>query len=61
MASSFNSKPKIVHGPGGYVLEDVPHLSDYISDLPVRRRSFSFSSSSLLFLLRPIKSCFSSF
>ncbi|XP_028770238.1 ATP-dependent 6-phosphofructokinase 3 isoform X1 [Neltuma alba] len=34
MASSFNSKPKIVNGPGGYVLEDVPHLSDYISDLP---------------------------
>ncbi|GMI92712.1 phosphofructokinase 3 [Hibiscus trionum] len=28
------SKPKIVIGPGGYVLEDVPHLSDYIPDLP---------------------------
>ncbi|XVF49071.1 hypothetical protein PTKIN_Ptkin03bG0239600 [Pterospermum kingtungense] len=28
------SKPKIVTGPGGYVLEDVPHLSDYIADLP---------------------------
>ncbi|KAL4333258.1 hypothetical protein GQ457_07G040110 [Hibiscus cannabinus] len=28
------SKPKIVTGPGGYVLEDVPHLSDYIPDLP---------------------------
>ncbi|KAG4144313.1 hypothetical protein ERO13_D05G029000v2 [Gossypium hirsutum] len=27
-------KPKIVTGPGGYVLEDVPHLSDYIPDLP---------------------------
>ncbi|XP_039038188.1 ATP-dependent 6-phosphofructokinase 3-like isoform X2 [Hibiscus syriacus] len=27
------SKPKIVTGPGGYVLEDVPHLSDYIPDL----------------------------
>ncbi|KAK8581789.1 hypothetical protein V6N12_071997 [Hibiscus sabdariffa] len=26
-------KPKIVTGPGGYVLEDVPHLSDYIPDL----------------------------
>ncbi|XP_012463778.2 ATP-dependent 6-phosphofructokinase 3 [Gossypium raimondii] len=28
------SKPKIVDGPGGYVLEDVPHLTDYIPDLP---------------------------
>ncbi|TYH93172.1 hypothetical protein ES332_A13G234500v1 [Gossypium tomentosum] len=28
------SKPKIVEGPGGYVLEDVPHLTDYIPDLP---------------------------
>ncbi|GMI81282.1 phosphofructokinase 3 [Hibiscus trionum] len=27
------SKPKIVAGAGGYVLEDVPHLSDYIPDL----------------------------
>ncbi|XWS72121.1 hypothetical protein CRYUN_Cryun02cG0013200 [Craigia yunnanensis] len=37
MASSASpeiSKPKIVSGPGGYVLEDVPHLSDYIADLP---------------------------
>ncbi|XVF34956.1 hypothetical protein REPUB_Repub18cG0102700 [Reevesia pubescens] len=37
MASSASpeiSKPKIVTGPGGYVLEDVPHLSDYIPDLP---------------------------
>ncbi|KAE8678756.1 ATP-dependent 6-phosphofructokinase 3 [Hibiscus syriacus] len=25
---------KIVNGPGDYVLEDVPHLSDYIHDLP---------------------------
>lgn len=28
-------KPKIVIGDGGYVLEDVPHLSDYIPDLHV--------------------------
>ncbi|XVF88663.1 hypothetical protein PTKIN_Ptkin19aG0068600 [Pterospermum kingtungense] len=28
------SKPKIVTGPAGYVLEDVPHLTDYIADLP---------------------------
>ncbi|KAE8688438.1 ATP-dependent 6-phosphofructokinase 3 [Hibiscus syriacus] len=38
MASSAwpeTPKPKIITGPGGYVLEDVPHLSDYIPDLPV--------------------------
>ncbi|KAG6589966.1 ATP-dependent 6-phosphofructokinase 3, partial [Cucurbita argyrosperma subsp. sororia] len=29
-----NSNAKIVLGDAGYVLEDVPHLSDYISDLP---------------------------
>ncbi|OMO91549.1 hypothetical protein COLO4_18274 [Corchorus olitorius] len=28
------SQPKVVTGPGGYILEDVPHLSDYIADLP---------------------------
>ncbi|KAK8520406.1 hypothetical protein V6N13_031141 [Hibiscus sabdariffa] len=36
MASSASpelSKPKILNGPGDYVLEDVPHLSDYIPDL----------------------------
>ncbi|EOY30586.1 hypothetical protein QUC31_020191 [Theobroma cacao] len=33
-ASPENSKPKVVTGPGGYVLQDVPHLSDYIADLP---------------------------
>lgn len=26
---------KLVQGAAGYVLEDVPHLSDYILDLPV--------------------------
>ncbi|XP_020087795.1 ATP-dependent 6-phosphofructokinase 6-like [Ananas comosus] len=26
--------PKIVYGDGGYVLEDVPHLADYIPNLP---------------------------
>lgn len=35
-------KPKVVMGEAGYVLEDVPHLSDYIPDLPVRRRFFPF-------------------
>ncbi|KAE8682815.1 ATP-dependent 6-phosphofructokinase 3 [Hibiscus syriacus] len=34
-ASPETAKPKIITGPGGYVLEDVPHLSDYIPDLPV--------------------------
>ncbi|CAN6573409.1 unnamed protein product [Malus baccata var. baccata] len=34
MAISDNSEPKIATGPGGYVLEDVPHLVDYIPDLP---------------------------
>ncbi|XP_054785740.1 ATP-dependent 6-phosphofructokinase 3-like [Prosopis cineraria] len=34
MASCVNCKPKIVTGTLGYVLEDVPHLSDYIPNLP---------------------------
>ncbi|KAK7399012.1 hypothetical protein VNO78_10187 [Psophocarpus tetragonolobus] len=34
MGSSPNSKPKIVRGTAGYVLEDVPHLSDYLPDIP---------------------------
>ncbi|GKV11829.1 hypothetical protein SLEP1_g23048 [Rubroshorea leprosula] len=29
-----SNKPKVVTGPGGYILEDVPHLADYIDDLP---------------------------
>lgn len=35
MESSENSQMKIVNGDYGYVLEDVPHLTDYIADLPV--------------------------
>lgn len=35
-------KKKIVVGEAGYVLEDVPHLSDYIPDLPVTLRALSF-------------------
>lgn len=31
-----SSKPKIATGSAGYVLEDVPHLTDYIPHLPVR-------------------------
>lgn len=38
MEASNGYKRKIVTGSAGYVLEDVPHLSDYIPDLPVRRR-----------------------
>ncbi|XP_028806508.1 ATP-dependent 6-phosphofructokinase 3-like [Neltuma alba] len=34
MASCVDCKPKIVTGSLGYVLEDVPHLSDYIPNLP---------------------------
>ncbi|XP_040371528.1 ATP-dependent 6-phosphofructokinase 6 isoform X2 [Rosa chinensis] len=34
MGISANSEPKIITGDAGYVLEDVPHLSDYIPDLP---------------------------
>ncbi|KAL6140792.1 hypothetical protein ACLB2K_059085 [Fragaria x ananassa] len=34
MRISANSQPKIITGEAGYVLEDVPHLSDYIPDLP---------------------------
>lgn len=34
MGYSGNSKAKIVTGSAGYVLEDVPHLTDYILDLP---------------------------
>lgn len=29
------SQPKVVTGEHGYVLEDVPHLIDYIPNLPV--------------------------
>lgn len=32
---SSDSQCKVITGDGGYVLEDVPHLTDYISDLTV--------------------------
>lgn len=38
MASPANTDPKVVTGTAGYVLEDVPHLTDYFPNLPVRRR-----------------------
>ncbi|KAG6662123.1 hypothetical protein CIPAW_03G221200 [Carya illinoinensis] len=34
MGTSDSYKPKTVTGSAGYVLEDVPHLIDYIPDLP---------------------------
>ncbi|XP_027924573.1 ATP-dependent 6-phosphofructokinase 3 isoform X1 [Vigna unguiculata] len=34
MASPANSDPKVVTGAAGYILEDVPHLTDYIPNLP---------------------------
>ncbi|KAK8514244.1 hypothetical protein V6N13_063146 [Hibiscus sabdariffa] len=33
--STTVADPKVVTGDGGYLLEDVPHLSDYIQDLPI--------------------------
>lgn len=35
MGLESNSKPKIINGEFGFTLEDVPHLSDYLPDLPV--------------------------
>ncbi|KAB1218484.1 6-phosphofructokinase 3 [Morella rubra] len=34
MGNFINTEPKIVTGPTGYVLEDVPHLTDYLPGLP---------------------------
>ncbi|KAG9456522.1 hypothetical protein H6P81_001030 [Aristolochia fimbriata] len=34
MGDFVRSDPKIAHGEAGYVLEDVPHLTDYVPDLP---------------------------
>ncbi|CAN6994185.1 unnamed protein product [Brassica oleracea var. botrytis] len=34
MTSPKRNKAKIVNGPGGYILHDVPHLIDYLPDLP---------------------------
>lgn len=34
MGLESNSKPKIINGEFGFTLEDVPHLSDYLPDLP---------------------------
>lgn len=36
MAAKWAMKKKLVGGDAGYVLEDVPHLTDYLPELPVR-------------------------
>jgi hypothetical protein len=35
-AGKWAMKKKLAGGDGGYVLEDVPHLTDYLPQLPVR-------------------------
>jgi 6-phosphofructokinase 1 len=49
MDDSVKYEKKIIEGDGGYVLEDVPHLTDYLDDLPVSN-NFSFLSKYLLLL-----------
>ncbi|KAF2316170.1 hypothetical protein GH714_041511 [Hevea brasiliensis] len=44
MVDSGDSQMKLANGDSGYVLEDVPHLTDYIPDLPVNDSSLSVSS-----------------
>lgn len=34
----WTMKKKLVGGDAGYVLEDVPHLTDFLPELPVRAR-----------------------
>ncbi|KAL9681250.1 hypothetical protein QQ045_013032 [Rhodiola kirilowii] len=34
-AAAMTSEMKVVQGEDGYVLQDVPHVTDYISDLSV--------------------------
>lgn len=40
MGKEKKLEPKIVYGNSGYVLEDVPHLTDYIQGLPVSLSNF---------------------
>lgn len=35
MATQSNFQMKVVEGQLGYVLQDVPHITDYIPNLPV--------------------------
>lgn len=44
-SSGAKLEPKVEVGDGGYVLEDVPHLTDYIPHLPVSSFSAFFFSS----------------
>jgi hypothetical protein len=37
-APAAKLEAKLVTGEAGYVLEDVPHVSDYLADLPVSAR-----------------------
>lgn len=37
-AGKWAMKKKLAGGDAGYVLEDVPHLTDYLPELPVRAR-----------------------
>lgn len=53
-----STEPKVVSGPAGYVLEDVPHLSDYIPNLPVRRRFSPLLFSYAILLHQEKKSIF---
>ena len=53
MECSENSQTnmKVIQGEAGYVLEDVPHLTDYLPDLPVSvSPSFFFFFSEFYFL-----------
>jgi len=49
MESNGISEQKIITGDSGYILQDVPHLTDYIPDLPVC--FFFFSSIDWLIIL----------
>lgn len=42
MGSEEKPAPKVIRGELGYVLEDVPHLTDHLPNLPVSSFVFSF-------------------
>ncbi|XP_052171278.1 ATP-dependent 6-phosphofructokinase 6 [Diospyros lotus] len=44
MGTESISKMKVVNGDAGYILEDVPHLSDYIPDLPTYPNPLRFNA-----------------
>ncbi|KAL5783351.1 hypothetical protein ACOSP7_008380 [Xanthoceras sorbifolium] len=43
MENSINLQQKVVKGDAGYVLEDVPHLTDYVPDLPTYPNPLRFN------------------